>query len=81
MKRILLLSLTLLAITIVFGSCGSPVESNGIAPETKRRIILKESATGLGAEQRYNIIEVDSIEYLTTPEGGICPLVKQTINN
>jgi hypothetical protein len=41
----------------------------------KNRIIGKEDAIygGVG----YQIIEVDSVEYISVGSGGICPLVKK----
>lgn len=40
------------------------------------RITIKEST--LPSDFRYEIIEVDGVEYLCSSRGGLCPLVKDT---
>ena len=72
MKKIFIVAITLLALN----SCN---DSTG-ALETKKqvetqRIICKETTVAGG--YGYQIIEVDSIEYLTTLHGGIYPLIKK----
>ena len=72
MKKIFIVAITLLALN----SCD---KSTG-ALETKKqvetqRIICKETTVAGG--YGYQIIEVDSIEYLTTLHGGIYPLIKK----
>ena len=71
MKKIFIVAITLLALN----SCN---ESTGALEPVKlkntQRIICKEYTTIEGIS--YHIIEVDSIEYLTSYRGGICPLIK-----
>lgn len=43
------------------------------------RITIKEST--LPSDFRYEIIEVNGVEYLASSRGGLCPLVKDTTNN
>lgn len=69
MKYILILAIAVLGLT----SC------QNFAPTPTNRITLKEST--LPSDFRYEIIEVDGVEYIATSRGGICPLVTDTTNN
>lgn len=71
-------------ITIFFG-CNNATEMRNEYKEkirkelnTKGRIIGKEydSFNSHG----YEIIEIDGHEYISTSDGGICPLIKDSIN-
>lgn len=55
------------------------IESRQIKGNLNKRIFCKEITIING--ERYRILEVDGIEYLTTSYGGIVPLVKNKDNN
>jgi hypothetical protein len=64
-----------LAVATLFASCTTtPVDKNA---ETSHRIVGKEHNVYDGVS--YQIIEVDGVEYLCAYQGGMCPLVKDTI--
>ncbi len=62
--------LILLVFAITLSSCDKA------GNKTTNRITIKEST--LPGDFRYEIIEVDGVEYLCSSRGGLCPLVKDT---
>jgi hypothetical protein len=62
--------LMLLVFAITLNSCDDAKTT------PTNRIIIKEST--LPSDFRYEIIEVDGVEYLCSSRGGLCPLVKDT---
>jgi hypothetical protein len=62
--------LILLVFAIILNSCDDAQTT------PTDRITIKEST--LPSDFRYEIIEVDGVEYLCSSRGGICPLVKDT---
>jgi hypothetical protein len=66
---------TFLLFSIGLASCRLVDDYAPTKPEPpKKRITFKESALISGYE--YSIIEVDSVEYLTNSNGGICRITK-----
>jgi hypothetical protein len=65
--------LILLVFAITLSSCDDAETTPTI---TTQRITIKEST--LPSNFRYEIIEVNGVEYLCSSRGGICPLVKDT---
>ncbi len=63
----------IISLAIVITSC-STVEVR----EGNNRVIGKEYNVYQG--QVYRIIEIDGVEYISTTNGGICPLIKKDSN-
>lgn len=77
MKKLLLFA----SVAIFLASCAdyetqTPKDQNG-NPINKQRIHGVEYTVFEGRE--FLIIEVDGAEYLSNTQGGICPLVKDTL--
>lgn len=64
--------LFLLVLAITFTSCKEKTQpTKQIEPRIKGKGVFHLYAT-------YEIIEIDGVEYLSTYQGGLCPLVKDT---
>lgn len=69
-KNLILLALS----TLLFSCADNATTTTKRIGEPQQRIIGKEYTVYNG--YGYQIIEIDSVEYLTTTGGGICPLLK-----
>lgn len=77
MKKIfLILSVSTLITSCADYTTSTPKDQNG-NPINKQRIHAVEYTVFEGRE--FLIIEVDGAEYISNSQGGICPLVKDTI--
>ena len=77
MKKIfLILSVTTLLTSCADYSTSTPKDQKG-NPINKQRIHGIEYTVFEG--HGYAIIEIDGVEYLSNTQGGICPLVRDTI--
>jgi hypothetical protein len=65
----------LMLAAVCLSSCSDYVVETNEKDKNTKRIIGKGTCLYNGRE--YQIIEVDSVEYLSNYNGGICPLVKK----
>ena len=76
MRYLILLFLLTSCDPRIFNSSSNNVPKYDTIPKKDdRRIKIKEMASIDGTP--YRIIEIDSVEYIVSYHGGICPLVKK----